>query len=468
MGEVWLRRIAPRLDSDRGLWLAVFGVCIVIYACTAHWSDPGIDSLSAAWPAWSLAHRGTLDLAGIHGITPGVWFIPVHGAILSNRQIGVVLAGVPANALLGWTGLSAYGAAALTAVLMSAAAVATLAVVVRGFMGTRYALATAAVVGFGTAMWTAASEELWTHSPDALWLSLVLLGLSRRRLLLTGAAFIPAVMTRPHPALAAFAIAGWLALRRRSPRPVVTVAVPAAVGLLAVALANHAVWGHWSLTGGYGQIGYSVASAAGGGSSMFHVVGLNVLGALLSPRCGLVLYTPVVLVAFLGLWRGFRTAPDWAQAALFGGVFYELAQCKINVFTGGSLFFGNRLIIESVMLAAPMLAHCVREWARTRRRVDIAVVFATAAVAMHAIGALLPTPGTSPAYVQPWRDWLLLFWVRNAGPIGELKAVVVVLIALAALKLFADARAARSVSSGARPGSSRLRAGSESAQSLPA
>jgi hypothetical protein len=458
MRELWLRRAAPRLDSDRGLWLAIFAVFASVYALTAHWTFPGLDTEAAAWPAWSLVHRGTLNLLGIAHLPQNAWFIHAHGQLLSNRTIGVVLAGVPANALLGWTGITPAAAAALTAVVLTAAAVATTAVVLRSLAGLSWALGATLVVGFGTAMWTVSATELWTHSPDALWLALVMFALSRRRYALAGLAFVPALLTRPHLAVAGLAIAFWLTVAERSWRPLVRIAVPVIGGLFAVVTVNHAIYGAWSLTGGYGLVGYSATSIAGTGGSWsapFVTVGHNLLGALFSPRCGVFLYTPVALVGLLGLPRGFRSAPRWTHAAAFGGCAYELAQSKINLFTGGSLFFSNRLIIECLLLCTPLLVHCALRWTRTRPRAAITAVLAAAAVAMHAMGALLPTPGASPAYIQPWRDWLLLFWLRNAGPVGQLKAVVVVLVALAALKALADLRASKPASSGARPGSSR-------------
>src|SRR5438874_13601390 len=135
MRELWLRRVAPRLDSGRGLWLGVFTLFTTVYALTAHWTFPGLDTEAAAWPAWSLVHHGTVNLAGVAHLPANSWFIHAHGQVLSNRTIGVVLAGVPVNALLGWTGITPAAAAALTAVLLSAAAVATTAVVLRSLVG---------------------------------------------------------------------------------------------------------------------------------------------------------------------------------------------------------------------------------------------------------------------------------------------------------------------------------------------
>src|SRR3954468_16852724 len=392
MREFVLRRLAPLLDTERGLWSVVAGVCALVYALTAHWRSPGLDSEAAAWPAWSLAHRGTLDLSGIAGLPYGnVWFLHAHGQILSNRTIGDVLTGVPVNLLLGWTGLSAPTAAALTAVLASAAAMATLALVLRPLAG-RWALPAVVAVAFGTAVWTVSSEELWTHTGDVLWLSLILFALSRGRHMWVGLAFVPAILTRPHLAVAALVIALWLAGSRRSLRPLLTIGAPAAFGLVLLAGINASIFGHWSLSGGYGVTGgYSVAAtaAAGGGlSAAVSTVGTNLLGALVSPRCGVLLYSPVVVVGLLGLRRGYRSAPDWMWAAALGGGMYEVAQCKINRFTGGTLFFSNRLMIECLVLCSPLLLHGARAWMRTStRRQSAAVALLLVSVGIHTVGA---------------------------------------------------------------------------------
>ena len=460
MREFVLRRVAPVLDTDRGLWSVVAGVCALVYALTAHWTSPGLDSEAAAWPAWSLVHRGTLDLSGIAGLPAGnIWFLHAHGQILSNRTIGDVLTGVPVNLLLGWTGISAAAAAALTAVLVSAAAMATLALVLRRLAG-RWALPAIVAVAFGTAVWTVSSEELWTHTGDVLWLSLILLALSRGRHLWAGLVFVPAILTRPHLAVAAVVIALWLAASRRSLRPLLTIGVPAAVGLVLLAGINGSIFGHWSLSGGYGAVGgYSVAATAGGGlSATLRSVGTNVLGGLISPRCGVFLYSPVILVGLLGLRRGFRSAPDWTWAAALGGGMYEIAQCKINRFTGGTLFFSNRLMIECLVLCTPLLLHCARAWARTSiRRQSFALALLLTSVGIHAIGAVLPTLSGGGLDVHPWQQWFLLDTIRVAGYQGWLTCAVVALIALTAWTAFLQTARRDSdvaLSSGARPESS--------------
>jgi hypothetical protein len=438
-------RLRPLIDAVRAdrigngaLWWLVAVPCALVYAVTASWTYQGEDAVASAWPAWSLVHRGTLNLAGIHGMPGSEWFLHLHGQVLSNRMIGAVAAGVPANALLGWTGLGAAPAAALTAVVMSAAAVATLCVVLRSVAGLRWALAAAVVFAFGTAEWTVSSKELWTHTPDVLWISLVLLGLSRGRYLLSGLAFVPAVMTRPHLVVAAVVIAALMAVLRRSAEPAVAIAAPALFGVMALVVVNHAIYGAWSVTGGYGAVGYSVSSnisvtgGAGGVRGMVEFVATNVAGALVSPRCGLLLYVPIAALALMALPSGWRSAPQWTKAAAAGGVVYELAQCRINSFTGGAGFFSNRLILESLVACAPLLVHALRQWsARTPRREAVAIALAAASVAVHALGAVvpsLPAPGE-----DPWSSWYVLDVLRHGGTAAPSMAVVAVAVVVLAL-----------------------------------
>jgi hypothetical protein len=456
--ELLLRRVAPRLDSDRGLWFTVASMCAAMYALTAHWTFPGLDTEAAAWPAWSLAHRGSLNLVGIANLPTNAWFVHAHGQLLSNRTIGVELAGVPVNALLGWTGISAAAAAALTAVLMSSAAIANVAVVLRSMVPLPFAIASSAVVGFGTAMWTVSSAELWTHTADALWLSLVLLALNRQRHLLAGLAFAPAILTRPHLALAGVVIALWLAIRGRSLRPILHIAVPVVAAMAGLVAINHAIWNHWSLTGGYGLAGYSVSSTASVSPAQSTGVLLNLgrtlAGAFFSPRCGLFLYTPVVLIGVAGLWRGFGRAPEWAQATALGGGVYEVAQSKINTFTGGTLFFSNRLILECLLLSAPLLVHSTYTWMAGRRwRATTVAVLATASVVIHAIGSFVPVPSGGGADIRPWDYWFLLYTIQRAGYAGWLTATIACLSGVTVLYAYFTRAKASSVDD---PGPPRL------------
>jgi hypothetical protein len=434
-----VRGLVDAVRADRlgngALWWLVAVPCALVYATTASWSYQGEDAVASAWPAWSLVHRGTLNLTGISGLPGTEWFLHLHGQLLSNRMIGAIAAGVPVNALLGWTGIGASAAAALTAVIMSAAAVSTLCIALRRVVGLHWALAAAVVFALGTAEWTVSSKELWTHTPDVLWLSLVLLGLSRSRYLLSGLAFIPAVMTRPHLVLAAVVIAATMAVLNRSLAPLVRIAIPALLGLAALSVVNHVIYGSWSITGGYGSVGYSVSSnvgvvGKGGLAGTVHLVAVNVAGALVSPQCGLLLYVPVVLLALLALPFGLRTAPSWTIAAAAGGVVYELAQCRINAFTGGAGFFSNRLILESLVACTPLLVHSLNAWCRgSSRRETAAVALAAASVAMHALGAFVPT---LPAPRDAWHSWYLLDVIRHTGTAGPVMAgVAIALVALA-------------------------------------
>ena len=462
MREFWLRRVAPRLETDRGLWLGVFAFCVVVYTLTARWSGQANDAMAAAWPAWTLAHHGTLHLDTVRGVPDCIWFVHAHGHLVSNRMIGVILVGVPVNLLLGWTGLPAEAAGAITAILVTAVAMATMAVIARRIVGLYPALAAIAVLAFGTATWTVASKELWTHGPDAMWLALAVLALSRRRYLLAGLAFAPAMLVRPHLVVVALVAAVTIAALERRLAPLLTVP-PAVGGLGLLAALNHAIFGTWSLSGGYGLLGYSAGQAAAVGghggvlSQLTNQVNLIIKpleGALFSPWDGLFLYTPVALVALLAIPFGLRTAPRWATGAAFGGIAYELAQGRVNPnFTGGNIFFSNRLVIESLVLCLPLMAFSVaavvRRWPRL---LPVVASVATLSVAIHAAGAIL-----SPWLVginDPWSDWYLAIVLRAAGPDGIVVAAVGIIATVTAAIVASAWQRGGSFSSGVRPESS--------------
>jgi hypothetical protein len=459
----------PRVASDRRLWLLLFTAVAVLYAVGARWANQANDAEAAAWPAWALAHHGTLHLEGLAGLpSDNRWFLHLHGHIVSNRMIGVVLAGVPVNVLLGWTGLTPTAAGAITSILMAAAAVATVGILFRRLTGTATALVATAVIALGTAMWTVASRQLWTHAPDAMWLSLAMVAVSRRRYVLAGLAFMPAVLTRPHLVAAALVLALALAAleRRAAPLVIIPVAV-AALGILV--FLNREIFGAWSVGGGYSEIGYSVQGVAtpANGHHTALLVLQRLAGAFLSPWCGLLLYTPVLLLALAAVPRALRQVPAWTVAAAAGGCAYELAQCLVNDFTGGNMFFGNRLVIEWIVLCAPLLVCSLQLWVRKHPALLPAVAgLATASVAIHAIGMLLDGWRTE-RLGSGWREWYLGIMVRDAGVYGVTLATVALLAT--GLAVAFSVRAERQpVSCAARPGSSRSPDGSAAEQALPA
>ncbi|MDQ1628892.1 MAG: hypothetical protein QOI54_2636 [Actinomycetota bacterium] len=406
--------------SGRATWLGVFGFVGVVFVLTSHWwTGQNADGVAAAWPAWQLVHHGMFDLSGLPGLPPDHWFVRAGDALVSNRTPGVILAGVPANLLLFWTHLAPEKLAAWTAALFSAGAVANIAVLLRGLVSPRLAIAASGVLAFGTAMWTVASAELWTHGPDAFWLSLGLLFVSRRRYALSGLAMAPLVLTRPHLAVVIAVLGIWEAVIRRSLRPCLAMGAPAALAMVALLLWNRWMFHAASIGGGYTYAADNATRSPWTGMEQF---GENVAGALVSGWCGVLLYSPVLLALACALPAGWREAPSWARAALVGGLAYQVVQFRINGFNGGGEFYGNRLVLELFVLATPVLTVGYGRWSAGRpRRVVVTTMLAALSVAIYGTGALLADYWVGGTF-SDWTTWYPQRVVQAAGFSGLLLA----------------------------------------------
>ena len=249
--------------------------------------------------------------------------------------MGVVLISAPVNLLWGWTGLGPLAAGALTASLLTAAALANVALLLRSMLSLRPTLLMVGTLAFGTSAWTVSSAELWTHGPDLFWLTAALLAGVSGRSWLSGAAFAAAVTTRPHLALVVLLVGMGFAVTARTWRVLLTYAVTGAGAAAAMVSWNTFYYGAPSLLGAYsGHSGQVTGGLLNGGADW----ALNVAGMLISPWCGVLVFSPFVLV---GLWcvpRGWRTAPTWTLTATAGGVVYTLLQAKLNGFSGAAAF----------------------------------------------------------------------------------------------------------------------------------
>jgi hypothetical protein len=440
--------------SAASTWFSVFSFAALIYLLTAHWWTGQVnDAVAASWPAWQLAHAGTFDLASLKEDLPNIpWFAEVDGRIVANRMMGVILVAVPANVLLAGTGIGPEAVGALTAAVLTAAAVANMAVALRKLTSPRRAVTGALLLGFGTSVWTVASAELWTHGPNAFWLTTGLVFLTRDRFVLAGLAMGPAIMTRPHMAVAIAVIGLGVSWAMRSVRPAVSMGIPAGLSVAGLVTWNNWYYGQPSLGGAYRSSLDLATRAPTEGSSDFLV---NVAGATVSGWCGLFLYSPVALALLLVLRVGWSSAPSWVRAAFLGGLAYQVIQFRLNIFTGGGAFFGNRLIIELLVLSTPLVAVGYARWSEGRPgRVAVTTTLAGMSVGIHAIGALLADWRVGGTF-SDWTVWYPALVVRSAGLVGAMVLTAVLLVV--ALVTHSAIRRARNEAQGLRLGFSSSR-----------
>ncbi len=388
----------------RTAW-TLFLVVGLVYLLTAAYTGPlSPDTIAAAIPAWHLAHTGSpyLESTGLHS----QWFLWADGHLVSNRFAGVVWFGVPFYAVSGLLGAPfglggfSLAPAALAAATAASGTVAVVYLLLRELVTARLALIVALVFAFGTPTWSVSANSLWPHGPAQLWLALGVLLVVRGRYSWSGLVLGLAVATRLHFAVVPLVLGVWLAVSRRSVRPLLGLGL-SAWALPVLLLWNHWVFGGWKPAGAYQS---DVAKLAPVTVEPARYL-VNVLGTLVSPNRGLLLWTPALLFLAAGLPWAWRRAPDWVRAATVAGLAYLAVQLQLNAFSGQMNFYGYRLALETVTLAMPLLALAVAApvvWG-TARRTGL-IVASGAQVTLIAVGAILPLPFLW-SVDRPWTTW---------------------------------------------------------------
>lgn len=377
-------------DSNRALWLATAFPLLVLYLFSLRVQphEMSIDAVSVTSSGWQLAHHGTPRLPADGGYYPA-WMIPSGpGHVISNREPGLIFLAAFFYRVLPWTSIYNVSPASLAAALVTAAAMGTLALVLRRVAGARTAWIGALLAGVGTSTWAVSGTALWPHGPDELYLAAAMLALAAGRNVPAGVAFALAVLTRPPLALVAAVTGIWAAITRRTVRPALVIGILTACGLAAFLAYSHEFWG-----GGL-QSQYTAADGgdfqghflAIGPSGMGHFL-LNVVGTLISPQRGIFVGSPFLLALIPGLRQAWHEAPAWVRSSAVGGLFYMAVQLKANRFSGGNVFWGYRYPIEMLTLLAPLLVLAWRTYtATTARRRAWFWCLATVSVTMQVVG----------------------------------------------------------------------------------
>lgn len=366
----------------------------------------------------SLWNDGDLDLAEFSQTLTrfgGVTFVH-EGRTVSAFPFWPALQILPAYAVYGlWHGFPTE-ATVWEAQRRAAQASMALTVVLVGVMashryGRRIGLVTGLAFGLGSINWFVLSQLCFSNGLVQMWVALALVvGLRSVPPTRTGATLslillVVAVFYRLN--LAAFA-AAWFAyivwrLRRRSLLPLAFAALVA----IAMAAANHAYMGH--------PLGlYGMMSSREGFPSP--TLGLALYGNLASPSRGLLVFSPWVLLAVLGLVtsRGNDRVTAWVLAS--GCLAHLVLTSSFTRWHGGGSM-GPRLTADVLpawaFLAAGGLAWCLsRRWAAAAA--GLTILTSVVIAGGHAFSDSHRweyTPVTSdmaPDRLFDWRDALVL------------------------------------------------------------
>ena len=327
------------------------------------------DSQPTKYAARELLLRGTLTLNYVVGATPQLRERPAFVAARDGRYRSAY-SPVPAIAAAAicwplWQAgiidirapLGANMIAKFSASLLTAAAVTVAFFTARRYTSTRRALFVAAALGVGTGYWSTTSQTLWQHETTAFGLSLAVFGftapaLGLAPLSISAAGLALAGTSRPQlaPAVAVlllgmFVRAGW----QRAILPALIVA--AAAGALITA---HLQW-FGSLLGGMPSL-EALHPRVHATETTFNLNGEGFAGLWIAPNRGLLIFSPIVLGAAVGIrhmlhddWRG---AARWcalaalAQYALYGAY---------AVWWGGHTY-GPRYMLDVLPFLVPLAA----------------------------------------------------------------------------------------------------------------
>jgi hypothetical protein len=288
----------------------------------------------------------------------------------------------------------------LAASLLSALAAATLYVAIGRRRSLAEARLAAVVLALGTGLW-AASQGLWQHPAAALFVSLAVLfaveaeddeSWAGRAGLPLGLAFA----ARHADAALVVALAAGIALRwpRRIPRLLLWSLPP----LLFVAFYQ------WTAFGSPLQTGF-----ADGLARFSEPWGRGHAGLLLSPAKGLLVFTPVALVAAYGLLRALRGEERWL-ASTFGAalVAHWLLMGRWSEWHGGESW-GPRLMTDALPLLIFFLPEGLERWPRA------GAALAALSIGIQALGAFAYDYRWERLHQRPGAEATL--WDVADGPI---------------------------------------------------
>jgi hypothetical protein len=353
--------------------LLVFVAALAAFAPTVSdrvSTDVSVTSLTS----WQMAHTGQpwMEDLDLPEDIPIPYFGPgTDGHTVTARTPGPIWAGVPF-----YVGSSSdqsdldHRRSGLSAAVLSAAAVAMIFLALRTRMTPLGAADVAIVFALATPVWSVSADALWTHSVTVFGLAGAAWAASRERWLLTGLWCAIGILGRPHVAVIAAVVGLGMAWSRRSPAIALRVAATSVVGLAVLVWWNRYVFGTWSVQSGYGKSAEALFPGADTGFGFLE----NVLGFLVSPDRGFLVWTPLAILLLPAVVRSWRETPVWSRWLAVGGAAYTLFQLHLNVFTGGGAFYAYRLGLELLVCLVPVYAFSLRRAGNAVRRIAPVVV----------------------------------------------------------------------------------------------
>lgn len=373
----------PASSRNRSIATALFLALVLIYNANGR-EIGGSDSQPTKFAARALALRGNLRLDQDIAEKP---LLADRASFARDRQghfrsayspIGSIFGGVVALAMRGLGAdlnapLAPNLIAALTASFVTSAAVTLVFLTLVRFASPWISLAVAIGLGLGTNFWALQSQTLALHDVVAFGIALTMFSWTRstpeltsRHLWIGAIGLGLAVTARQQTAplvgllgLGLIARVGW----RRAIGPLAL-----AVGMLGVLIAMQYHWfGHpLGAVPLLEQLHPDVHAVTG---TISREPWVGAMGLLISPSRGLFVFSPVVLVALIGVGPALRMLPYHGLGWAFSGCFaLYLAYAVYTVWWGGHSY-GPRYLLDFIVCLAPPAAVAltsviVSPWAR--------------------------------------------------------------------------------------------------------
>jgi len=370
----------PNRWGERGVAGGVFLIMLLAY--NANGREIGsYDSRPTALAARELLLRGTLALNHVVGATPE--YANRWGFILAkDGRYRSIYSPVPAlaTAALTWpfwrTGLIDINAPLAPSLVAKATASTVVSVAVMlAFMTARRwlprsrAVLLAVGLGLGTGLWSSASQTLWQTESAVLGLSIAVFVFTRQpgpdraaALVALGLGLALAGTARPQlaPVIVVLLAGVWY---RRGAKPAAVVGAVVVACALPLMMANWLWFGH--VLGALPLLTDVNSSIHETGPS-FSFRPQGFLGQLISPSRGLLIFSPVVLVALPGvrpsLAAGWRSAVPWCGAAVLA---QYILYGSYSVWWGGHTY-GPRYLLDVLPLLVPLAAVAMAVPRRTK------------------------------------------------------------------------------------------------------
>jgi len=400
----------------------------------------GTDSQPTKLAARSLALRGNLRLDEDVRRIPQLADRP---SIVKDLQGHYRSAYSPVGSLFGAVtaiGLRAIGAdldaprgpnliAKLTASALTAGAVCLVFFTLIRFAAPGVALAVSVGLGIGTNFWALHSQTMAQHDVVAFGMGLCLFNWTRPtrelapRHLWAGAlglAFAIAARTQVGPLVGVLCLGmlvrvGW----RRALGPI-------ALTSLVLALLVAAQWRWFGHPLGampiLEQLHPEIHAVEG---SLSREPWVGAAGLLVSPNRGLLVFSPIVIIALIGVIPALRALPDHGLGWAFGGSFLVYAGYACYTVWWGGHTYGPRYLLDFVLLLTPAAAIALERVLRSRVARSVCAVMLVWSVVAAGTGAFFSDNwNTSPNEIDKnhsrlwdWRDpQIVRAWHTGVSP----------------------------------------------------